>query len=808
MAQIDLPFINRKRELRHLSKIIDERSKDRPILIVSAETGVGKTLLLDKLLARANILPIVHVKMIDRPRFTAEDGEYISRLFRAVADSAAHDHRLPRFEEFQQSKRSVSTIRALGRGVAVHVGNKYIGEEATKAITGVADQVTKDGAATIDNIEMYALDVFEKCECMIRIENAQKIDYQSLERLSILLSQYQGIYSILEYTDEVEGAMPLDTMRACFDANHLKIDYYPLEAIDIDELYGELKYFPELMAQLFDKYYKSEHGNLRVLVDLRVAASLSVKDQDKLYKDADNVSTTRAVIYALGNTKRLILLMLALHGGEVDYDILTTAISSLTHDEARSLGVTDPVGILQELYDIRYLTRSTDKVRISHDSIIPALNGDPRNNKILLVGTSIWTRFYRDIVDRHDPFVSRAEALHRLSLLYSASGQLDQLFWTLEQCGHSALASLAPKRLVALFDQIARGSADGFGIAASHVDKLFERQAEILYDANWLDEACDCFARVKDSSLPARLMHADACIGTSRSDDGFADLDNLEREFSGGDQRSKAVRLSVDLIRLHGLRAAGQLEECERLFRRILKEGPSLPSAKQAFILRSSDVGLYKDEDVGEIISNLTRAIVICKDHRLYADEVATRLALSQHLGYSDRTDEALAQLDAAEELSHVVWIEGYTVLNNRAVLSIMRGQGGDGAISRLTKALLLATEDGDRLLILANLLAAGQESAAQQLVHQLEKIDGLSHELGKIAHYNLAVHFASSGNECLAGEHRARAMSMSDEPDEQFWKSALRGHEPANEIIRSRIAQRYYLTLMSHWRLTSSTFK
>lgn len=808
MAQIDLPFINRKRELRHLSKIIDERSKDRPILIVSAETGVGKTLLLDKLLTRADILPIVHVKMIDRPRFAAEDGEYISRLFKAVADSASHDHRLPKFEEFQQSKRSESTLRALSRGVAVHVGTKYIGEEATKAITGVADQMTKNGASTIDNIELYALDVFERCECMVRIENAQKIDYQSLERLSMVLSQYRGVYSILEYTDKVEGAMPLDTMRACFEVNDLKIDYYPLDPIDIDELYSEVKYFPELMTQLLNRYYKSENGNLRVLVDLRIAASLSMKEQDRIYKDADSVSTTRAVIHALGNPKRLLLLMLASHGGEADYDILMAAIGSLSHDEARSLGVTDSVGILQELCEIRYITRSADKVRISHDSILPALNGDPRNRKILIVGSSIWARFYRDIVDRHDPFISRAEALHRLSLLYSTSGQLDQLLWTLEQCGHSALASLAPKRLVSLFDQIAQGATNGFGIDASQVDNLLERQAEILYDANWLDEACDCFARVKDISLPARLMHADACIGTSRADDGFADLDVLEREFDGRDQRSKAVRLSIDLIRLHGLRAAGKLEDCEELFRRIVNDRPSFPPIKQAFILRSSDVGLFRDDDVSEVIGNLTRAIDICKENRLYADEVAARLALSQHLGYSDRFNDALAQLDAAEQLAHIVWIERYTILNNRAVLSFMRSKRSDDAISGLSKALLLATEDGDRLLILANLLAAGQGFAAQQLIYLLEKIDGLSHELAKIAHYNLAVHFAASGNEGSAGEHRAIAMSMSDEPDNRFWKSALHGYEPANEVIRSRIAQGYYLTLMSHWRLTSSTFK
>lgn len=808
MVQIELPFINRKRDIQFLSGLLNARPADRRILIISAETGIGKTSLVDKLLEKVQSLPIIHLKMIDHPRFVAEQGEYIQRLFAAIAETASQDNRLPDFTTFQQRRRNDSTVKAVVKGTLVHLGKKYLGDEAVKAVTDVADQAVGTFDEPPDNnLETYALDILERYDCFLRVENIQKIDGRSLERLSRILSLCPRVYSILEYTDKAMDSFPLSTIVDSFKSYDLKVDVYPVEAISPEELFAGLKPYPGILFQTLKRHYEAERGNLRVLVDLRVSAELSSQTEAHS-STSDSLATTRAVIRILGNAKRFVLAMLAAHGGEVESDILASAFASLTNSEVQALGVADLTGILNDLCGVRYVAKFESKLRIAHDSILPVLAEDPQSKRMSLLATSMWIGFYRRVVDEDDPFIPKTEALHRLALFYSSSGQLEQLLWVLEQCGHSALESLAPRRLVALFDQIVRGATQNLGIQISHVDRLLEYQGEILYDANWLDEACECFERVTQLSLPARMMYADASIGTSRAEIGFRELDALENEHQGCDRHSRMVHLSTGLIRLHGLRTAGKLDECEFLFRTLLDARDALPQAEQAFLMRGADVGLYKDGDVPEIMDCLAASITLCEKNGLSADEAAARLALCQHLGYSGRLDEATAQLDAVERLSRIVWIERYSILNNRAVLSLLKGDDKRFAVNILTRALMLATEDGDRLLILANLLGAGQGSAAPQLLRLLDEISDLSDELAKIAHYNLSLHYGEMGDDLAAEEHREKAVAMKDEPDSQFWRTALGGHTPASEGVRLRVSQRYCLTFIVHWRLTSSTFK
>ena len=204
----------------------------------------------------------------------------------------------------------------------------------------------------------------------------------------------------------------------------------------------------------------------------------------------------------------------------------------------------------------------------------------------------------------------------------------------------------------------------------------------------------------------------------------------------------------------------------------------------------------------------MKKSIELCELEGLRSDEAAARLALAQHLGYSGQLDEAEEQLNILEDLSKEVWIERYSIINNRAIIELLRGSDQAAIVNDLKTALMLATEDGDRLLILANLLGAGQTSAAAKLLRLLEEIPDLADELAKIGHHNLAVYYADEHDIDASEHHRKIAVAMKNEPDAGFWNAALGNLAPSTEGVSLRISKRYYLTFIVHWRLTSSTFK
>jgi tetratricopeptide (TPR) repeat protein len=803
----ELPFINRKHDIKILSGFIDSRLDQEQILVVSAESGIGKTRLVDRLLEGYQKTPVFHVRVVDYPRFTAEQGEYLQSTFRTIAETAEKETNLRRFSTFKNERRGFSTLRTVARGAFIHVSKKYVGEDATSAIVDASDKLIKEESPS-NYLEHYALDILEQTPCLIRIENLQKIDTESLNALCRILETCRNVSAIFEYTEKAPGAVPFETIQATCLSHGLRLNAYRVAPIAIEELFEGLKNFPDIMFGALKQHYEAERGNLRVLVDLRVWIDNQDRAGSDKKTDIGEMSTTRAVLRALANPSRLLLALLVVHGGEVDADLLNAALAALPITQAQSLGLTDTAAIVRELAEIQYLAKSGSRLRLAHDSIATALIEDLSNAKMLALARTIWIDLYRRIADSEDPFVPATEALHWLALLYSAANQVEQLLWVLERCGHAALESLAPKRVVALFDQIANRAAEtNLRIEPSRLNQLLEYQGEILYDANWLNEACECFERAGKLRLSARLMYADSCIAANRADTGFAILDQVEQEYVSMDA-APPIYLRTGLVRLHGLRTAGRLDECQDLFRQLMTLEKHLSAKQCAFLHRSADVGLYKDRDVPEVMHHLAKSISVCEQLELRADEAVARLALCQHLGYAGRLDEAQAQLDKAEALAQLVWIEHYSLLNNRAVISLLRGDDQNGAATLLVKALMLATEDGDRLLILANLLGAGHDAVASQLARLVDDIPDLSDELAKIAHYNLSIHCMDHGDLVGGEHHRARAVAMKDEPDSQFWDSALNGAPAKAPGLQLRLSRRYCLTFIVHWRLTSATFK
>ena len=488
----DIPFINRNKDIEIISEILNKNISKGTILLIAARTGVGKTSLLDKILQDYRRHPVVHVKVVDHPGYSAEEGDYIHRIYRAIADTAQHDTRLPNFKSFQDNLKKKKTTKKITKGFVNHIGGKFIGNDTVDAITDLVntDPVKYPNSQEAE-LELYGLDVLESCPCVVRIENFQKIDSKSLEMTSRFLQINQKVFGIFEYTEETHNGIPIETIQTTFQHRAIHFLAYRLSVIDPEEIFNNLKCNQDIMFAAFKRHYTAQNGNLRIIVDLNVwvnQSDSSQRSRKKIISSSDLV-TTRAILRSLDNPKRFVLALIAVHRAEIEIDILLAAVKALPDQQVQELGIIDLQGILKALHEIKYLKLDGTRVLIAHDSITDVYMADFLNKKFVLIANDIWINFYKMIIDTGDPFIPHHEALHWLALFFSATDRITNLMWVLEMCGQAALQSLAPRRVVSLFDQIIRSANHSSSqISLSHLDRLIEYQGEILYDANWVDE--------------------------------------------------------------------------------------------------------------------------------------------------------------------------------------------------------------------------------------------------------------------------------------------------------------------------------
>ncbi|MDD3022146.1 MAG: hypothetical protein PHX61_14380 [Alphaproteobacteria bacterium] len=806
-------FINRKTELSYLSSWLDRNSDDSNILLMRAPTGIGKTDLAKRALQNV-AAPVIHVEVVNHPDYEAEDGEYILRLFRSLAHLSEQDKRIINIDSFLElrndKRHALKAAGAATKHAVMHIGKKYLGEESVESVKSILSKdVTSlrqlgDGKPELIKSEVvtYTGVVFSSVRCVVHIENVQKIDRASLEYLRWAFSQYPGQKGIFEYTSTSNNRLPCETIQATLESDRTQCSIYELQPIPVGELLSGLKDRPDIFRSALTRHYQEQQYNLRVIVDVNILATQPLDDLE-FFESEGCDSTGKRAIRSLPNDQRLLLGLVATHGGEVDAEVIYAAIANQqSRLSAMGIGFNCKRSI-KELCSVKYLIAGNQKIRSAHDSDTVNFLTDQSNKKFILIATDIWEHFYNEALIRNDSFL-KLDALHWLPVLYLGSGKIEQLIASLEQQGRDALGSLAPHRLVRIFNKIRKLSSQSVSASIpGRLDALIEQQGIVLFDSCLLDEACECLSQSNSLSVTGKLVYADACISTNRYGEGISMLEDIENEFSNTTQACRSVQIRTGLIRVHAMRTSGELKQAESLFRNLLTWDDFKDQPVYASLLRCADIGLYQDKDIDECIALLEQSVELCGKHGLLADKAAAHIALCQHFGYRGELVRAQEELSAADELSQKVWIERYSIINNQAVLDIMANQKSD-AVSDFQKALMLATEDGDRLLLLCNYIAVGDYSVAEELSRLLGEIEDISEELSKIAHYNLSVFYAKCGDSLQSEYHRGVAATMADTMDKEFWGGALRGQKVESEGGQLRVNCSYYLVFIVHWNLSS----
>ncbi len=217
------PFINRIYEKAFLIKDFKNYKGASRVLLITAESGIGKSSLIEKALDECNLAKL-HVKIARHKNNANVEGLFVRQLAIAINDySNANDSNLFSFVEFIKYKK-VDIKKYISAAVADITRLKKISEQLTKDIGYESKILNQTLFYSSDSVVYEATKYIEYAlneqYFYVLVDNSQIIDSYSLNCFYRFLLKNK-IYLILEYTKSEEVSIEIDALSSYFISNNI-----------------------------------------------------------------------------------------------------------------------------------------------------------------------------------------------------------------------------------------------------------------------------------------------------------------------------------------------------------------------------------------------------------------------------------------------------------------------------------------------------------------------------------------------------------------------------------------------------------
>jgi hypothetical protein len=803
-------FINRQAEIAFLSDesvVQPERSK---LIIILGPSGVGKSALVSQCLEKERARKHFEVAVENHPRNKDEDRLFLTRLAGSMIQASKVDRAIPSLQEVLHKNYQTKALKSFCTSLAKHFGKKFVGEEAYGVLESVATAITT-GAKDLPEmmtpeLELYIQQVVLRIPSLIKLENAQLLDRRSHEFFLNLFSESRNLLGIFEVT--TSSNVDTSALGRSFEERQVDVRFLSIGRLRLDDIIYELREKPEQVIQLMSRSYDASDGNLH---PLQILTAYSDKGWAQGFGEVTYAGLTKRLIEAMPRSEQVLLAAVVVHAGFAREDIIRAFFASSDTLDQLGLVEFDLEVTLSILIAKYFLAKGGDAIRTRHDSIITTVSQIDRLEPTTAALGKAWRGFYQSINSRGgDFFLSKSEVLDWLTYFNARLQDTVQTLRCLEEIGRLSFNSVAPSRLLEYLTGI-RGRLARLGgpQARTTLDHLLRQQAFLLYEAGWFDEALECLTSIIEPQVACQLLKAELLCAIGRADEGVRLAEELASDLQGD------AWACANLIRLHGLRMLDDLDQCRKLFFRLLENDSLTRSELYPTLLRFADLALNKDSDQNSCIEFIEKSINVASQLGLEREEALARMALVQQLGYVGAFDKIESNLSAIEDVASRIWLQRYPLINNRAVLGLHQGAPSLDILRMLSQALVLCSEFLDRLIVKNNQLVAGclgmrHETVIKsldELISIVRERAEIELEIKKIVLFNVAkaciwLKRVDEGNQYLE-----RARLINTQMDESYWRYVLYGgDQPEDESGRLKLG--FYPIFISHWYLSSSAFE
>jgi hypothetical protein len=800
---IGTAFINRETELALFKREFASTSRERNrVIFLVAPTGFGKSEFTEKLIADVHRSVAVKVRI---PANIDGDAPFIRELARELNHLSNTQQSIINGADFLRQLKSRRVAHMHDSSLLHDSGDAGVVPRFGPVLARIYDRKSNTGDYDFDlllrnsspeallKLFEYVRNVFTRQPLCVAIENVQVIDNTSERMLQDILTEPRGHFVILEYTPGKSSVHDVSDLENRFRGHGSDTKTARLQPLSVDEIVRQagIRLDPDTTAELYANF----DGNLKNLTDFILVRQTSAAMGSSLEEGtADLVRSQRS-------SAQVVLALVVAHR------------SNVSHEALRSLYVHGPqfrethIDIERALVDLeksRLIRSDRGTIEPDHDSVAAevekALSGQ------LTAAYRAWASYYREKLETRDFADSSRDQV--LDYLFSFYARIDpsKLQPLLGDIRLAALSSFTLKRAEMLLRRVEESLAE-FDTSLPYQQELRWKLIDTYYDAGLYDLALGALHRVRTKPMRRAVMRAAVLDRVDRHAEA---IDLISSTLSTTAPRHDSFELSLRLIEMICYRSLNDYESCARVHREIGSVSAYRALSEYGFYLRNAEIVL----PVAASIPLLEESVAWFARIGNGSAEAQSRIALGMELIRLGELNDAEAQLDRAEALLAERRLDWHIIYNNRAVLTMYRGEADLEVVDELLrKAYLTANIAFDRVAIDNNRLAAhamaGDYAFCATLIESLEQAarEMAEEVLLCITLYNISVYHGRRG----ATGQQARYLSMSRQCNNdwpEYWANRYYGTPITADPAAKYVAQYPFdLVLLSTWHIEVSDF-
>ncbi|WP_281557005.1 hypothetical protein [Thalassomonas sp. RHCl1] len=798
-------FINRVEEKAQLTKELIEPSAGSKLIILSAPSGRGKSALVDQVIANCEITNFVRVKIMDHEKYRDVDGSFVLELGRSLDKFARENSPSNQSSTTITKHHVVEAIIDTARVAFIDYIEKKTGsKKLSNSISDLIGKFSKDNSDAIfsghdelyEPIKKYINAFLKNYPFTVVLENIQNIDKDSLEFFKVLLNEHSDLNIVAEFTNSTNELYKENQLFDYLGGDSVFKAMHRLGVLPVKDIIKFLKQDELALAEVFESSYSSSDGNLYKLSFILKSAR---KDTVFSLKD-DAYQTFENTINSLNEQHKLLLAIIATHGGRVSLEILNRLMNSTPQSKKMGLHYKDLQAATLQLSNNDLLKIALEEICLKHDSALQIIFSNESYFRHLMIANDLWFKFYVSLkAESTQDFLLPLSEILGWELYYRSQLDLvDGLIDTLEKIYTLCLTSRAPRRTIR-FAQNLRSRLIASPNSSEEIIKTIDLYlARIFYRLSMFEEVIEYTKSHLEETEPLLMCSTSTLL----SGDSVAASSLLDKYVTTPDE-DKIRWLGSQLVRIAILRASNQYDECSELWWELHEKQAFKNSSLEPLFKRSSDMALIGGGE--RRIQFLSEAISTFQNNNESIQEMGARIALSQHLGYGGLLDKAEEELKKADEIIKGTISNSFILSNNFAVISLYKNKANDQCLAQLEEASEHCNNHLSKLIILNNLLIwhsinetfDAKLSIQESIEEILSKYKDIDYDLTRIAFFNIAM---SIEQPKARQEYIERARSLPVNADFEYWRVKLYDELPQRDDFRYQY--KYYPVFISSWSL------
>lgn len=675
------------------------------IIVIVADTAVGKTSLVDKALFSDNIeqtiLRIRTLPINDSDK--TDEWMYFNYIFKAFKDKYSNDNENS-FSTYINSFKNKSNNKEILSYIIDNMFNNMSNMQPIVPIVYLtANWYFKLGRFDINYLlddnsiksrrikYQYIKYILEKNNIIIAIDNIQNIDSQSLNDLINLISETQlcNIKYIFEFT--LSEKKTLDSCQILCDhlaATSVKTELLKLEKLDkkhiIDAVSKHLNYVISdwnFNIKLQQEYERINSGNIREMLDFSICFSKNNKNIEKEY--------TYENIVTLPETAKVLLAFIINCNGVIKKDTLLKIGSDIQLDINESLQILIQNMIVEVIQD---------EVKLSHASIGDYWNRDNNFENYNNIAYNYLIKHYKYIIDISKENTSLYDMawLNLIQLYYKYDAAM--LIEVFEFLDKDYKKVISPQNAWMYISQI-------IAVTEKQIEKYLElylRFIKFCFESELYDEGYSIikileynnFQTVQDKLILYEAMYLSALDQHSQN------IIFCENHIKNYPTDSK-VYINLKLISLSSYRSLGMLDECYKIHKEFLKNASLKKQIEWGYFLRLSEMYLDRKESP----KFLRKSVKFFEKNEDYIQAGKSLISYSYIIASQGKLKLATKQINLAQRYLKNKRMGNHMFLVNNAAIQLLGGNHREDVWEMLSEAEITANVPFDKLAIINNKL-------------------------------------------------------------------------------------------------------